>query len=71
MMTRCRRAIGREVRPLPYHVALPEQHVDGSPVFDTGQLDQKTAWAGLFNLRVGRDWSPGPNGDFLISEGSP
>jgi hypothetical protein len=39
--------------------------------FDTGQLDQKTAWAGLFNLRVGEDWSPGPNGDFLISEGSP
>jgi hypothetical protein len=26
--------------------------------FDTGQLDQKTAWAGLFNLRVGPDWSP-------------
>ena len=22
----------REVRPLPYHVARPEQHVDGSPV---------------------------------------
>jgi hypothetical protein len=68
MMTRCRRAIGREVTPVPYHVALPEQH---AAQFDTGQLDQKTAWAGLFNLRVGRDWSPGPNGDFLISQGSP
>jgi hypothetical protein len=49
MMTRCRRAIGREVTPVPYHVALPEQH---AAQFDTGQLDQKTAWAGLFNLRV-------------------
>jgi len=66
MMTRRRRAIGREVRPLPYHVSSTFTAAQ----FDTGQLDQKTAWAGLINLRVGPDWSPGPNGDFLISEGS-